>query len=241
MNSACEAHLSNVQNLKGFGQNKPFEIGWKLSSTCFKMMWQNPSLEIPLSEFRGLLKNRFISGQKGTAFICCVPETTGSSGKKKKVHFSFTEDCELFLLLTNTIYVRMRWKKKMTTLVCVWSLHVFVCKETADSEKCDQFLFLNSTASVFMTLFVLTRRTKQTALSITAYSLSQLKCILTWLEPFEVRLQAILDRSFQALNNGDRAGKRKLFCSTKKKDLPFFSFSSNLPLLIDFFFFTWNH
>lgn len=92
-------------------------------------------------------------------------------------------------------------------------------------------------------LWVLSRRREEKGLSMKAYSLSQLKSALTWLQPFEVRLAVILERLALASNNGNwKEGKKWFFFKTKGNASPplslFLELASNY-FLIDFL--EWNH
>ena len=86
-------------------------------------------------------------------------------------------------------------------------------------------------------LWVLSRWTEEKGLSMKAYSLSQLKSALTWLQPFEVRLAVILERSAPASNNGNWMVEKELFNRAKGNaslSLSLF-FLASCYILIDFF------
>lgn len=125
----------------------------------------------------------------------------------------------------------------------VWPTHVFVCEGNGWQWKMWPILILIANEKRPQYLWALSRWTEEKVLSMKAYSLSQLKSALTWLQPFEVRLAVILDRSALALNNGNWMGNQKCFNRAKgNASLSMFLFFPGISLmlfLIDFLM--WNH
>lgn len=133
--------------------------------------------------------------------------------------------------------------------VCVGTTRVFVCKGNGWQWKMWPILILIANEKKRpQYLWVLFRWTVENGLSMKAYSLSQLKSALTWLQPFEVRLVVILERSSLASNNGNRTGKKKWFSRAKGNaslSLSHFFLWIRLMLFFDrfycvSFFSTWN-
>lgn len=154
------------------------------------------------------------------------------------------------------------------TIFTLWSVrtytcvHMAVCVCVAHTCLCVQRKWLtvkNVTNSNFncqweknrpQYLWVLSRWTEEKGLSMKAYSLSQLKSALTWLQSLEVRLAVILERSALASNNRNWMGKKKLFNRAKGKafsslSFPFFPRIILMlfcmePHSLPLFFWTWN-
>lgn len=205
-----------------------------------------------------------ISGQNGAARISCVIGTTGkpvvnhqpcqrSKDSKAFEHFwHWTSTWKEGFCVTNTgkttmravcasacAHMEMSGSTCVFFYVCVWPTHVFMCKGNGWQWKMWPILILIANEKKrTQYLWVLSRWTEEKGLSMKAYSLSLLKSALTWLQPFEVRLAVILERSAPASNNGNWMVEKELFNRAKGNaslSLSLF-FLASCYILIDFFF-----
>lgn len=96
--------------------------------------------------------------------------------------------------------------------------HVFVCKGNGWQWKMWPILILIAAwkNSLCICGFCPDEQRRR-GLSMKAYFLSQLKSVLTYRHPFEVRLAAILERSAPVLNNGNWIGEKKWLNRAKGK------------------------